>query len=246
MLSILRVLSFFVVSLVSAAAFAQDSQSGVGQDVSKDSQTESGTERASGEQTVGISGGGFMGLGEKKLQLTKSIPLPTRNSSRPLFASAQSVGAREISPAYPTRRSKPNVGELSTDFPARMVYLNGKNISSVREQLLEGVRVRIDSNGNLHISAPHYEVQEFTHYRPLLPRDVPRLSKPAPQNDEALFERDKLYTKSPAGKDSSSMAEPGVVPPVDSGVDAQAPASEVPQKPGTSPTDKAAVEGQKL
>ena len=189
-----------------------------------------------------------MGFGEKKLQRMKSVPLPTARSSRPLFASAQTAGVREVNPSFPMRRSKPNVGELSTDFPARMIYLNGRNISSVREQQLEGVNVRIDANGNLHISAPHYEVQESTHYRPLLPRDVPRVSKPAPQNDEPLLSRGERFSKSPAGGEGSNLTSPGAVPPVEVDEDAEsgtaAPAA--PAKSASPSTNSTGADAQKL
>ncbi|MEN9530542.1 MAG: hypothetical protein RI932_2415 [Pseudomonadota bacterium] len=252
MRSFLHTFSVFVFLLVPVPAFAQDAQTGGALDAAPAAQTEPGTPTSSSDQNAGSASGGFMGFGEKKLQRVRGVPLPTQRSSRPLFAAAQTGSVRDINPSYPIRRSKPNVGEMSTDFPARMIYLNGRNISSVREQQLEGVTVRIDSNGNLHISAPQYEVQESTHYRPLLPRDVPRVSKPEPQNDEPLLSRGGRFSKSPAGGEGANLTTPGAVPPVEVDEEseapvqapAQAPAS--PQKPASPATDQAASGAQKL
>jgi len=248
MRSSLHTLSAVFLSLISGTALAQDAQTGAAQDTPPAVQADPAAAGSSGEQSVGSASGGFMGFGEKKLQRMKGVPLPTQRSSRPLLASAQTAGVREFNPSYPVRRSKPNVGELSTDFPARMIYLNGRNISAVREQQLEGVNVRIDANGNLHISAPQYEVQESTHYRPLLPRDVPRVSKPVPQNDEPLLSSGGRFSKSPAGGEGSNLTAPGAVPPVevDEENDASSQAPAAPQKSAAPATDKAPDNSQKL
>lgn len=49
----------------------------------------------------------------------------------------------------------------------RSVYLNGKDISSARDQDLHNVEVRIDGTGNIFLDAPHYEVSEEARYTPL-------------------------------------------------------------------------------
>lgn len=153
--------------------------------------------------------GGFLGIGgQKPLQRVKGIPLPNRTQRYAANSAAgQGSSSYDSAPLMAPRRSKPISGELTTDFPARMIYLNGKNISSVRDQQLEGVTVRIDSKGNVHISAPHYEVQESSHYRPLLPTEVPRVSKPSVSNEAPLM----------PGRYSKSAAQPRqAVPPVES------------------------------
>lgn len=73
--------------------------------------------------------------------------------------------------------------EACTQFPARLVFLNGANISTVREQDLQNVSVTIDQNGNLHLKAAHYEVNTDSSYHPLLPSELPRLPKPVPAPD---------------------------------------------------------------
>ncbi|MES2614281.1 MAG: hypothetical protein V4591_02580 [Bdellovibrionota bacterium] len=65
----------------------------------------------------------------------------------------------------------------STYVPGRTIYLNGENVSSIRDQDLEGVDVHIDKNGNLHISAPQYEVLSEQSYHPLLPKELPKFKK---------------------------------------------------------------------
>jgi hypothetical protein len=152
--------------------------------------------------------GGLFGIGgQKPLQRVKGIPLPNRNQRFAANTAAGPVNSSYDSvPFTAMRRSKPSAGELTTDFPARMIYLNGKNISSVREQQLEGVSVRIDASGNVHISAPHYEVQESSQYRPLLPNEVPRVSKPSASNEPPLFQG--RYSK-------AAPQQRAFVPPVD-------------------------------
>lgn len=237
--------SLFVLlmALVSAQAAAQDAQPST-------ASADAGS-AGNGDDTGSRGGGGFLGIGgQKPLQRVRGIPLPNR-SSRPLLASAQSAGSRDANPAFLGRRSKPMIGELTTDFPARMIYLNGKNVSSVRDQQLDGVNVRIDSNGNVHILAPHYEVQESTHYRPLLPNDVPKVSKPVPAVDEPLLSG--RHSKAAAPTDSAKpLQATGAVPPVEMDEADQQSASGSGKQPEQSDKsapigkEKSATEGQKL
>ena len=60
-------------------------------------------------------------------------------------------------------------------FPARFVYLNGKNIGTVRNQQLENVKVFVDESGNVNITAAHYDVQQDSSYHPLFASEVPAL-----------------------------------------------------------------------
>jgi hypothetical protein len=160
-------------------------------------------------ETINTGRGGFLGLGgQKPLQRVKGIPLPSRPQR---YAANTAVGQGnapfDSAPMATSRRSKTISGDLTTDFPARMIYLNGRNISSVRDQQLEGVNVRIDAHGNVYISAPHYEVQESTHYRPLLPNEVPRVSKPSVSNEAPLL---------PGRYSKSAPQQRPAVPPVES------------------------------
>lgn len=56
---------------------------------------------------------------------------------------------------------------VATPALARTLYLNGTDISSARNQTLQGVNVRIDGGGNIFIEAPHYQVHEENTYTPL-------------------------------------------------------------------------------
>ena len=57
---------------------------------------------------------------------------------------------------------------------ARNVYVNGVDISSARNQLMENVTVRIDQDGNVFVEAPHYQVNEESTYVPLRRHGIER------------------------------------------------------------------------
>jgi hypothetical protein len=213
--------------------------------------------------------GGVWGFGgQKPLKKVGGIPLPNNRSSRPVaggvsgqsLASSQGslAGPRDASPlvgARTVRRSKPFIDEVTTDFPARMVYLNGKNISSVREQQLNGVNVRIDAHGNVHILGAHYEVQESSHYRPLFEHEVPKLSKPSSDAEPPLIPGTYSKTSSagraeaapsPSARESSPTAAPrsaNQVPPVE-GADSGGDESESAPRAETSAKDKSKASPQ--
>ncbi|NBW81690.1 hypothetical protein EBR21_08040 [bacterium] len=198
-------------TLLAAVAQGQEMQSGsTGDAPDRPAQASDNTEGLNSGR------GGFFGFGgQKPLQRVSSMPLPNRQGR--LSGSGlpgQPVAARDALPSFPVRRSKPLVGELTTDFPARMIYLNGKNISSVREQQLDGVNVRIDSNGNIHILAPQYEVQESSHYRPLMNHEIPKVGKPKVENDAPLFPG--KYTKNAGEERNPKNTRGPVVPPIQS------------------------------
>lgn len=50
---------------------------------------------------------------------------------------------------------------------ARSIFLNGVDVSNVRNQSLKGVDLRIDERGDLYIAAPHYQAVEGDRYTPL-------------------------------------------------------------------------------
>lgn len=207
-------------------------------------------QQADSTESLNSGRGGFLGIGgQKPMSRVNGIPLPTRGTR--MAANSQGGGYQPAGgDSYPIaggRRSKAPVGDLTTDFPARMIYLNGKNISSVRDQQLDGVSVRIDVNGNLHISAPQYEVQESMHYRPLLPNDIPKVGKPRVDRDAPLLQG--RYAKPSASKPGDSLS--GAVPPIqaedpDSTADDAPPAAKQgaqEQRPATEPA-KSSPAGQ--
>jgi hypothetical protein len=49
----------------------------------------------------------------------------------------------------------------------RSIFLNGVDISNARQQELRSVHVQIDSDGNVFIKAPHYQVTEEETFIPL-------------------------------------------------------------------------------
>lgn len=205
---------FFVLPLtLSKTIYAQDLQNNTAIESPEKLNTSAET-----TENLNSGRGGFLGLGgQKPLQKVGGIPLPNRQARLPTNPLAgQPISFRENLAGIPIRRSKPMMGELTTDFPARFIYLNGKNISNVREQRLDGVNVQIDAQGNIHISAPHYDVQESTHYRPLLPHEVPRINKPSSSDSEAaLMPSRQSKASRPSSLDTSdSASNKQTVPPV--------------------------------
>ena len=79
---------------------------------------------------------------------------------------------QEILPAI----SSKNIYD-TTSGSNRLLYLNGVNISQVRNQDLNQVNVRIDGNGVVYIEAPQYEVVRKQNYHPLLPNEIPKNAK---------------------------------------------------------------------
>lgn len=165
-------------ALISAQASAQDAIP----DQSQSKDVAGGSAGAGTTDESDFSQGGFFGIGaQKPMKKVRGINLPDQQPKMG-YAQLQSPppsASGVVEFGGQRRLSKPEVGAPTTEFPARMIYLNGRNISSVREQRLEAVNVMIDAHGNVHISAPHYEVQESTHYRPLFAKDLPKFSKPS-------------------------------------------------------------------
>lgn len=238
---ILSVIAAFGV-LLPEVIVAQDMQMG-----STAEESPRSAQQSDSTESLNNGRGGFLGIGgQRPMNRVNGIPLPTRGTR--MAANSQGGGYQASSgdsfPVAGGRRSKAPVGDLTTDFPARMIYLNGKNISSVRDQQLDGVSVRIDANGNVHISAPHYEVQESMHYRPLLPSDIPKVAKPRVGRDAPLLQG--RYSK-PASKPVDSVS--GAVPPIEA-EDPESPADDVPpaakqgaqeQRPATEPAKSPAA-----
>ncbi len=70
-----------------------------------------------------------------------------------------------------------SVAVMASPLFGRSVFLNGKDISSARDQDLHHVEVRIDGTGNIFLEAEHYQVSEETQYTPLssyLPPNRPK------------------------------------------------------------------------
>jgi hypothetical protein len=80
----------------------------------------------------------------------------------------------------------------TTYFSKRMLYLNGENINSIRNEVLENVNVNIDENGNIHIEGPQYEVRAEQSFHPLLPKELPK------------FKKDNIYEQLPMNQGSYS------------------------------------------
>jgi hypothetical protein len=86
---------------------------------------------------------------------------------------------------------------------ARVIYLNGIDISSAKNQSLEQVNVRIDARGNVYIEAPQYEVQQESTFVPLSRQtpahpNLPVHRSPGPLPNEVEMPASKQELASPA------------------------------------------------
>jgi hypothetical protein len=86
---------------------------------------------------------------------------------------------------------------------ARSIYLNGVDISSARNQELSKVNIRIDSQGNLYIEAPHYDVQRETTFLPL-GRQLPGQPKHLEHKPPTALNQNP----NPAGQAKRNLASP--------------------------------------
>ena len=91
----------------------------------------------------------------------------------------------------------------TTSSQARNLYLNGIDISSARHQNLENVQVKIDGQGNIYISAPHYQVNEENTYIPLSRWDR-RINGPEHKQGAKPIAQDNLE---PASQDTEQNIE---------------------------------------
>lgn len=85
----------------------------------------------------------------------------------------------------------------------RSVYLNGIDISSVRNQSLSQVDIKVDEKGNLYIVAPQYEVQQESTFVPLGKQTNGQLSPVEHKRPAPLMRRDL-----PPSSDGDGLATP--------------------------------------
>lgn len=133
--------------------------------------------------------------GEKTLHVN---PIPGPGVER---VGSSGLPVPKIGNARAFRNNKFNRGDIpmaytkgsydTTAFASRLVYLNGVNITQIKNQELTRVNIRIDGNGNVYIDAPQYEVVKKQNYHPLLPNEIPKISK------ESLLETrtQRVYSK---------------------------------------------------
>ncbi len=100
---------------------------------------------------------------------------------------------------------------------ARVIYLNGVDISSAKNQSLEQVNVRIDARGHVYIEAPQYEVQQESTFVPLSRQtpphpNLPVHKSPGPLPNEVEMPASKQELASPA-ETGDTMNQPDAAPP---------------------------------
>jgi hypothetical protein len=77
-----------------------------------------------------------------------------------------------ISPKTPAEKSLERLSSYS-----KVIYLNGVNITSARNQEMTNVSVKIDESGNIFLVAPQYDVSVKKSYRALIPEEYPSYKK---------------------------------------------------------------------
>lgn len=95
---------------------------------------------------------------------------------------------------------------------SRSVFLNGVDISGATSQELKKVNLHINENGDVYISAPHYEAFEEDHYLPiskyLKSLNTPEHKKPVSVSRSASEDQRELMRKSPDSQNSPVVSRP--------------------------------------
>jgi hypothetical protein len=126
------------------------------------------------------------------------------------------------------------VPALALSTGNRSVFLNGIDISSAKNQSMQQVNIKIDSQGNVYIEAPQYEAQQESTFVPLGPRRalpgmIPqhrapgplpnRLEQPAQAElaplEETRVEQGAVKDKNQGDPDGSMLKKEGARVPTD-------------------------------
>ncbi|WP_397601875.1 hypothetical protein [Silvanigrella sp.] len=121
-------------------------------------------------QTPPLQGTGVQRVG------SAAIPIPSQSLDLMGSPSVTLPKPQGIS-IQPVQMSPKKLPYDSTYMTGRIIYLNGVNINSIKNQELENVNINIDGNGNIYIDAPHYEIGVEQSYHPLMPGELPKFSK---------------------------------------------------------------------
>jgi hypothetical protein len=121
-------------------------------------------------QTPPLQGTGVQRVG------SAAIPIPSQSLDLMGSPSVTLPKPQGIS-IQPVPMSPKKLPYDSTYMTGRIIYLNGVNINSIKNQELENVNINIDGNGNIYIDAPHYEIGVEQSYHPLMPGELPKFSK---------------------------------------------------------------------
>lgn len=95
-----------------------------------------------------------------------------------------------------------SLSSLAAVGAGRVIYLNGVDISSAKNQSLEQVNIRIDAQGHIYIEASQYEVQQDTTFVPLsrqmpLHPNLPEHKIPGPMSKQVEAPASKQELASP-------------------------------------------------
>jgi hypothetical protein len=98
---------------------------------------------------------------------------------------------------------------------ARSIFLNGADVSGVRNQSMNDVSVHIDDLGNVMISAPQYKIHDRSRYHP-----INKQNKPTHQTSAISADAHGTVHALPSHPEKGAVAE----------VNVEVPAGEVPPK----------------
>lgn len=121
-------------------------------------------------QVTPLQGNGVQRIGSAPIPITPQS-LDLMNSSSVTLQRPQGIAVQPV-PMSPRK-----LPYESTFMTGRIIYLNGVNINSIKNQELENVNLKIDGSGNIYIDAPHYDISVEQSYHPLMPGELPKFQK---------------------------------------------------------------------
>ncbi len=121
-------------------------------------------------QVAPLQGGGVQRVGSAPIPVTNQT-LEIMNAPSVTLQRPQGVAVQPV--IMPPRK----LPYESTFMTGRIIYLNGVNINSVKNQELDNVNLKIDGSGNIYIDAPHYDISVEQSYHPLMPGELPKFQK---------------------------------------------------------------------
>lgn len=163
-------IGFLLIYLASVSAYAQDPIPDFKSIPPEYKQPAQSSMQETPMQVAPLQGSGVQRVG--------SVPIPITNQSLELMNAPSVTLQRPQGVAVqPVPMSPRKLPYESTLMSGRIIYLNGVNINSIKNQDLENVNVRIDGSGNIYIDAPHYDISVEQSYHPLMPGELPKFQK---------------------------------------------------------------------
>lgn len=126
-------------------------------------------------QEIPVQTSPLQGVGVQRVG-SVPLPIPTQNIEM-MAAPSVTIQKPQGIVIQPAQISPKKLPYDTTFMMGKIIYLNGVNISTIKNQTLENVNLRIDNNGNIYIDAPQYEIGVEQSYHPLMPNELPKFPK---------------------------------------------------------------------